>query len=117
MTSDELSKSDSNPQGNATFGATQNTDASTATGGGSTGGKSDWTSRIDALKQQEADLKRSIADLQATYNRLTQDQFKKIQSDINRMVQQGTADLEQRKRTLQMEIEKLERRQIGRAHV
>ena len=111
MTSDELSKSDSNPQGNATFGATQNTDASTATGGGSTSGKSDWTSRIDALKQQEADLKRSIADLQATYNRLTQDQFKKIQSDINRMVQQGTADLEQRKRTLQMEIEKLERRQ------
>jgi len=66
---------------------------------------------MDGLKQQEADLKRSIADLQATYNRLTQDQFKKIQSDISRMVEQGTAELEQRKRTLQLEIEKLERRQ------
>jgi uncharacterized protein YukE len=73
--------------------------------------KSDWSSRMDALKQQEADLKRSIADLQSAYTRLTQDQFQKIQTDISRMVQQGTAELEQRKRTLQMEIEKLERRQ------
>ena len=73
--------------------------------------RSDWSSRMDSLKQQEADLKRSIADLQATYNRLTQDQFKKIQTDISRMVEQGTAELEQRKRTLQLEIEKLERRQ------
>ncbi|QQE64711.1 hypothetical protein GFS31_13920 [Leptolyngbya sp. BL0902] len=77
----------------------------------SEGFRSDWSSRMDSLKQQEADLKRSIADLQATYNRLTQDQFKKIQSDLSRMVEQGTADLEQRKRTLQLEIEKLERRQ------
>ncbi|MGF1567430.1 MAG: DUF3086 domain-containing protein [Nodosilinea sp.] len=73
--------------------------------------KSDWTTRIDALKAQEVELKRSIADLQAAYNRLTQDQFKKIQSDISRMVQQGTSELEQRKRTLQLEVEKLERRQ------
>jgi hypothetical protein len=42
---------------------------------------------------------------------LTQDQFQKIQADIGRMVQQGTADLEQRKRSLQKEIETLERRQ------
>lgn len=80
-------------------------------GSRSEGFRSDWSSRMDSLKQQEADLKRSIADLQATYNRLTQDQFKKIQTDISRMVEQGTAELEQRKRTLQLEIEKLERRQ------
>lgn len=80
-------------------------------GSRSEGFRSDWNSRMDSLKQQEADLKRSIADLQATYNRLTQDQFKKIQTDISRMVEQGTAELEQRKRTLQLEIEKLERRQ------
>lgn len=77
----------------------------------SAGLKSDWSTRIDTLRQQEADLKRSIADLQSTYNRLTQDQFQKIQADVGRMVQQGTADLEQRKRTLQQEIEALERRQ------
>ncbi|MEB3291169.1 MAG: DUF3086 domain-containing protein [Leptolyngbya sp.] len=80
-------------------------------GGRSEGFRSDWSSRMDSLKQQEADLKRSIADLQATYNRLTQDQFKTIQADLRRMVEQGTADLEQRKRTLQLDIEKLERRQ------
>ncbi|WP_263970600.1 DUF3086 domain-containing protein [Leptolyngbya sp. KIOST-1] len=77
----------------------------------SAGLKSDWSTRIDALRQQEADLKRSIAELQTTYNRLTQDQFQKIQADIGRMVQQGTIDLEQRKRSLQKEIEALERRQ------
>ncbi|MFH7244047.1 MAG: DUF3086 domain-containing protein [Spirulina sp.] len=80
-------------------------------GSRSEGFRSDWSTRMDSLKQQEADLKRSIADLQATYNRLTQDQFKKIQTDISRMVEQGTAELEQRKRTLQLDIEKLERRQ------
>jgi uncharacterized protein YukE len=112
MTSDELSKSDANPPASTGSNpASKSADALASTAAGTTAGKSDWTSRIDALKQQEADLKRSIADLQATYNRLTQDQFKKVQSDISRMVQQGTADLEQRKRTLQMEIEKLERRQ------
>ncbi|MGB3311796.1 MAG: DUF3086 domain-containing protein [Nodosilinea sp.] len=77
----------------------------------SAGLKSDWSTRIDALRQQETDLKRSIADLQSAYNRLTQDQFQKIQTDIGRMVQQGAADLEQRKRSLQKEIEALERRQ------
>jgi uncharacterized protein YukE len=103
MTAEELSKSSlgqSSGGGDAIGGS-----ADTA------GLKSDWSTRIDALRQQEADLKRSIADLQATYNRLTQDQFQKIQADIGRMVQQGTAELEQRKRTLQQEIETLERRQ------
>ncbi|WOD37617.1 DUF3086 domain-containing protein [Nodosilinea sp. E11] len=107
MTAEELSKSS---LGNNPSGGGSSSDASVGSAD-STGLKSDWSTRIDALRQQEVDLKRSIADLQLTYNRLTQDQFQKIQTDIGRMVQQGTADLEQRKRTLQQEIETLERRQ------
>ncbi len=103
MTSEELSKSSLGQSSGGVDAIGGSADAS--------GLKSDWNTRIDALRQQEADLKRSIADLQATYNRLTQDQFQKIQADIGRMVQQGTAELEQRKRTLQQEIEALERRQ------
>jgi uncharacterized protein YukE len=102
MTAEELAKSSFGPEGTGSNGSPA---------GSGEGLKSDWSARIDGLRQQEADLKRSIADLQATYNRLTQDQFQKIQTDIGRMVQQGTADLEQRKRTLQKEIETLERRQ------
>jgi uncharacterized protein YukE len=110
MTSDELPKTE--PLTGTTPPRTPG-DSGTATPAmaESSALKSDWSTRMDGLKQQEADLKRSIADLQTTYNRLTQDQFKKIQSDLNRMVEQGTAELEQRKRTLQLEIEKLERRQ------
>jgi gas vesicle protein len=110
MTSDERPNSESRSQEKSAFSPDRETESAAGVGTVSSG-KSDWTARMDALKQQEADLKHSIADLQSAYNRLTQDQFKKIQSDITRMVQQGTADLEQRKRTLQMEIEQLERRQ------
>jgi len=66
MTSDELSKSESSPQEASTFGLTSSEADASSTASSTTGGKSDWTSRIDALKQQEADLKRSIADLQTT---------------------------------------------------
>jgi hypothetical protein len=73
--------------------------------------KSDWSSRLDGLRQEEADLKRRIADLQTTYSRLSEDQVEKVQRQLSRLIEQGTADLEQRKRTLQLEVEKLERRQ------
>ncbi|MFQ4137626.1 DUF3086 domain-containing protein [Nodosilinea sp. PGN35] len=109
MTAEELSKSNLGPESSS--GGSGRPEASASLGSAEPVVKSDWSTRIDALRQQEADLKRSIADLQATYNRLTQDQFQKIQADVGRMVQQGTADLEQRKRTLQKEIETLERRQ------
>lgn len=110
MTAEELSKSNLGPE--IGTGGSGSFEAGAGLGSAdSTGLKSDWSTRIDALRQQETDLKRSIADLQLTYNRLTQDQFQKIQGDIGRMVQQGTADLEQRKRDLQKEIEALERRQ------
>ncbi|MGB3200891.1 MAG: DUF3086 domain-containing protein [Nodosilinea sp.] len=96
----------------STGGGNGSPDAGSTLGSSDSAGlKSDWSTRIDALRQQETDLKRSIADLQSAYNRLTQDQFQKIQADIGRMVQQGTADLEQRKRALQKDIEALERRQ------
>lgn len=67
-------------------------------------------SRLADLHRQESDLKRSIADLQSAYNRLTKDQMQQVQTDLGRMVQQAISDLEQRKRTLQLEVEKLERR-------
>ncbi len=108
MTADELPKSES------FTAATPKATGEGATSSGmadSSSLKSDWSSRIDSLRQQEADLKRSIADLQVTYNRLTQDQFQKVQNDLRRLVEQGTAELEQRKRALQSDIEKLERRQ------
>jgi len=108
MTAEELSKSSLGPDARGIGSPEVGSGLGSAD---SAGLKSDWSTRIDALRQQEADLKRSIADLQTTYNRLTQDQFQKIQADIGRMVQQGTADLEQRKRALQKEIETLERRQ------
>ncbi|WP_017299179.1 DUF3086 domain-containing protein [Nodosilinea nodulosa] len=110
MTADELSKSNLGPEsGTGSYGSSEVSASSPSAD--SSGLKSDWSSRIDALRQQETDLKRAIVDLQSTYNRLTQDQFQKIQADIGRMVQQGTVDLEQRKRSLQKEIEALERRQ------
>lgn len=109
MSAEERSKSSLGPD---SAGGNGNLEAGSSLGSADSAGlKSDWSTRIDALRQQETDLKRSIADLQSAYNRLTQDQFQKIQTDIGRMVQQGTADLEQRKRSLQKEIETLERRQ------
>jgi uncharacterized protein YukE len=109
--SEELSKLETTTEQAKNLPSTDSMSGSSESGGSSSSLKSDWSSRIDALKQQEADLKRSIADLQTAYNRLTQDQFKKIQTDVSRMVEQGTAELAQRKRTLQIEIEQLERRQ------
>ncbi|MBD2259161.1 DUF3086 domain-containing protein [Pseudanabaena sp. FACHB-2040] len=66
--------------------------------------------RIADLQRQESDLKRSIADLQSAYNRLLKDQAQQMQTDFGRIMQQATSELEQRQRTLQLEIEKLERR-------
>jgi len=70
----------------------------------------DLAATVADLQQQEAALKRSIADLQGAYNRLTRDQLKQLQSDVARLTRQGAADLENRRRQLQSEIEQLERR-------
>jgi hypothetical protein len=76
-----------------------------------TGPKSDWSSRLESLRQEEADLKRRIAEMQTIYTRLSEDQVEKVQRQLSRLIEQGTADLEQRKRSLQLEVETLERRQ------
>jgi len=70
----------------------------------------DKAANLDQLQRQEADLKRRIADLQTTYDRLLKDQLQQVQGDINQLVKRSLADLEQRQRALQLEIEKLERR-------
>jgi chaperonin cofactor prefoldin len=73
-------------------------------------GAADLAARTAALQRQESELKRSIADLQSAYNRLLKDQTQQLQGDLGRLVKQATAELEQRQRELQLEIEKLERR-------
>ncbi len=61
------------------------------------------------LESQQA-LKREIAALEATRDDL-QAQIAQAQSSIARVMQQSLSDLEQRKQTLQLSIEQLERRQ------
>lgn len=91
MASDEFSTSDPNTRDNPA-GSIGNVDA------------------LSSLQQQQADLKRSIAELQANYNRLLSQQSKQLQNDLGRLVQESIDELERRRRTLQLEVEKLERR-------
>ncbi|PSN18777.1 DUF3086 domain-containing protein [filamentous cyanobacterium CCP5] len=65
---------------------------------------------LNSLQQQESDLKRAIAELQANYSRLLSQQSQQMQSDLSRLVRENIDELEQRRRSLQLEVEKLERR-------
>lgn len=67
--------------------------------------------RIAQLQQQEAQLKRDVADLQTAYNRLVREQMAEAQLAMGRLVTEGLGDLEQRRQTLQLSVEQLERRQ------
>ncbi len=67
--------------------------------------------RIARLQQQEAQLKRDVADLQTAYNRLVREQMPEAQLALGRLVTEGLGDLEQRRQTLQLSVEQLERRQ------
>jgi len=67
--------------------------------------------RVDRLRQQEAQLKRDIADLQTAYNRLVREQLAEAQLAVERWVTEGLGDLEQRRQTLQLSVDQLERRQ------
>lgn len=62
------------------------------------------------LTQQEQALAREIEQLIATRDEL-QAQIAQTQNSLGRVVQQNLAELEQRKQTLQVSIEQLERRQ------
>ena len=69
------------------------------------------TRRVSDLQQQEKALKQEIAALQSSYNAMLQKQIAEAQTAIGRLVKEGVSDLEQRKQTLQLAIEQLERRQ------
>jgi Protein of unknown function (DUF3086)/RIM-binding protein of the cytomatrix active zone len=66
--------------------------------------------RIANLKQEEHRLEQEIASLQASYNTL-RGQVADSQMALGRLVKEGLAELEQRKQTLQITVDQLERRQ------
>ena len=66
--------------------------------------------RVAELQSAEAALKEEIAKLQATYKNL-QAQVSETQTSLGRLVQESLVQLEQRKQTLQISVEQLERRQ------
>lgn len=67
--------------------------------------------RVEELRQQEKTLSQEVASLQSSYNAMLQKQIAEAQLAIGRLVKEGLTDLEQRKQTLQLSVEQLERRQ------
>jgi chaperonin cofactor prefoldin len=80
-------------------------------GGGGRTEVEDLTRRVAELQRQEKALQQEIASLQASYNSMLQKQIAEAQLAIGRLVKEGVSDLEQRKQTLQLAVEQLERRQ------
>ena len=68
---------------------------------------SELEQRVADLQRQEQILREQIARLQASYAQ----QSAEIQAALARLIQEGLRELEQRKQTLQIAIEQLERRQ------
>lgn len=66
-----------------------------------------WEQRVAQLQQQERMLKQQIATLQGDYTQ----QIAEMQTSMSRVVQESLRDLEQRRQTLQLAVEQLERRQ------
>ncbi|MEH2347921.1 MAG: DUF3086 domain-containing protein [Nostoc sp.] len=66
--------------------------------------------RVAELQSAEVALKSEIAMLQASYKNL-QVQVSETQTSLGRLVQESLVQLEQRKQTLQISVEQLERRQ------
>lgn len=71
----------------------------------------DLPRRVADLQQQEKALRQEIASLQSSYSAMLQKQVAETQMTISRLVKEGVSDLEQRKQTLQVAVEQLERRQ------
>jgi Protein of unknown function (DUF3086) len=71
----------------------------------------DLEQRVAALRQEEQRLKQDIATLQATQTRVLREQMSELQTTLGQLVQEGSGELEQRKKTLQLAVEQLERRQ------
>ena len=66
--------------------------------------------KVALLQQQEQDLIVRVEELKAVASQL-QAQNLEMQSSLGRLVQEGLRELEQRKQTLQVSVEQLERRQ------
>ncbi len=66
--------------------------------------------RVAQLQSQEQALREEIAKLQASHNKMLQDQVAETQAVLGRLVEESLSELEQRKQTLQIAVEQLERR-------
>ncbi|MBW4659490.1 MAG: DUF3086 domain-containing protein [Drouetiella hepatica Uher 2000/2452] len=71
----------------------------------------DLERRVAELQQQEKALRQEIAALQASHSNLLQKQVAETQTAIGRVVKEGLSELEQRRQTLQVAVDQLERRQ------
>lgn len=74
------------------------------------GAVADLAQTVADLKRQEQELRHKITVLQETQSRILSDQLAKTQATVERMVQEGLTELEQRKQALQISVEQLERR-------
>lgn len=66
---------------------------------------------IRGLEQRKQALQQELETLQKTYQQQLQAQIAETQATMNRLIQEGLSDLEQRRQTLQITVEQLERRQ------
>ena len=70
----------------------------------------DLTQTVEQLKRQEQELRQKIAALQERESKILSDHLAQTQAVVERMLQEGLTELEQRKQTLQVSVEQLERR-------
>lgn len=66
--------------------------------------------RVAELQRQEQALRQEIASLQATHNKMLLHQVEETRAVLGRLVEESLSELEQRKQTLQIAVEQLERR-------
>ena len=72
--------------------------------------QSEAEARVAQLQHEEQSLRQEIATLQASY-KLLSEQITQTQSTMGRVVEESLVQLEQRKQSLQISVEQLERRQ------
>lgn len=70
----------------------------------------DLTQTVADLQRQEQELRQQIASLQETQSKILAEQLSQTQAAVDRILQEGLSELEQRKQALQISVEQLERR-------
>ncbi|NEP08712.1 MAG: DUF3086 domain-containing protein [Symploca sp. SIO2C1] len=70
----------------------------------------DLAQTVAELERKERDLRKKIAALQESHDKLLSEQLSQAQAAVGRLVQEGLSELEQRKQALQISVEQLERR-------